>query len=182
MEQNNKEEIKKLYEAQQMVLYSLLALLYLAFVGLQLGRIQSIADYNYNLHEMMYLPFNIAIVVVPVLFLIYLFLFTKYVRKRGIKPLKLKTIAKAIVIITSIAVIMTITEHQFQEVSTGGVFIVEQKRNENGKFYLIINDKMVRVSQNEFQLVEENQQYLINFLWNKRNPNEGKLETIRPLE
>nr|WP_106779130.1 hypothetical protein [Lysinibacillus timonensis] len=186
MEQNNREEkeeeIKKLFEAQRMVLFGLLALIYLSFIGLQLGRIQAITDFNFNLHEMMYLPFNIAIFVVPPLLLIYAFLFVKYISKRGKKKSDLKTIIKTIVTISSIVIIVMITEHQFQEVSTGGVFIVEQKRYDNGKFYLIIDDKIVRVSHNEFELVEEDQQYLINYTWNKRTPDIGKLETIKPIE
>lgn len=185
MEQNNreeKEEIKKLFEAQRMVLYGLLALIYLSFIGLQLGRIQAITDFNYNLHEMMYLPFNIALFVVPALSLIYTLLFLKYICKRGKKKSDLKTIVKTIVTISSIVIIVMVTEHQFQEVSTGGVFIVEQKRYDNGKYYLIINDKKVRVSQNVFELVEEDKQYLINYIWNKRTPDIGRLETINPTE
>ncbi|RUL45644.1 MULTISPECIES: hypothetical protein [Lysinibacillus] len=186
MKQNNRErkeeEIKKLFEAQKIVLYCLLVLIYLSFIGLQLGRIQTITDFNYNLHEMMYLPFNIAIFVVPALSLIYVFLFVKYISKRGRKKSDLKTIIKTVVTISSIVIIVMITEHQFQEVSTSGVFIVEQKRYDNGKYYLITNNKKVRVSHNEFELVEENQQYLINYIWNKRTSDIGRLETIQRIE
>ena len=164
------------------MLYWLLALIYLSFIGLQLGRIQAIADFNYSLHEIMYLPFNIAIFVVPALFLIYIFLFIKYLRKRGRKKTDLKTIVQSVLLISSIVIIISITEYQFHEVSTGGVFKVEQKLYDDRKYYLIIDDKKVRVSYNEFQLVKENQQYLISFIWNKRTPDKGKLETIEPLK
>lgn len=71
MNLNNKDiYIQKLYKAQKLALYWLLGLIYSGFIGLQLGRIQAIADYNYNLHEIMYAPFNIALFVVPVVFLI----------------------------------------------------------------------------------------------------------------
>lgn len=179
---NKEEEIQKSYKAQRIALYWLLAIIYLSFIGLQLGRIQAIADFNYNLHEIMYLPFSIAIFVVPALFLIYIYLFTKYLWKRGRKKTDIKTIVKSILIISSIVIILAITEYQFQEVSTGGVFKVEQKLYDDRKYYLVINDKKIKVSYNEFQLVEENKQYLISFILNKRTPDKGKLETIEPLK
>ncbi|MCR2822723.1 hypothetical protein [Lederbergia panacisoli] len=175
-------ELKKSFKAQKIALYWLLALIYVSFIGLQLGRIQAIADYNYSLHEILYVPFTIAIFVVPALLLIYIILFTKYLRKRGRKKTHLKTIVQSILIISSIVIIIFITEYQFQEVSTSGIFKVEQKLHDDGKYYLIINDKKVRVSYNEFQLIEENQQYLITFIWNKRSPYKGKLEIIEPLD
>ncbi|KQL50485.1 hypothetical protein AN964_22780 [Heyndrickxia shackletonii] len=186
MNLNNKEEkeieIKKLYKAQKIALYWLLALIYLSFIGLQLGRIQSIANFNYSLHEIMNLPFIIAIFVVPVLSLIYIFLYIKYLRKRGRKKTDIKSIIQSILIISSIVIFITITDYQFNEVSTTGIFKVEQKLHDDSKYYLLVNDKKVWVSYNEFQLVQENHQYLISFLWNKRNPDKGKLKSIKPLD
>lgn len=85
-------------------------------------------------------------------------------------------------IIASIIVVVSITAQQFLEVSTSGVYEVEKKLHEDRKYYLILFDTKVRVSYNEFQLVEENQKYLISFVWNKRTPNEGQLKTIEPLK
>ncbi|OIJ20738.1 hypothetical protein BKP45_08025 [Anaerobacillus alkalidiazotrophicus] len=62
------------------------------------------------------------------------------------------------------------------------MFEVEQKKHEDRKYYLVLNDKKVRVSYNEFHLVEEKQQYLISFVWNKRSPNKGRLKTIDPIK
>lgn len=174
-------EIKKSYKAQRIVLYALLGFIYMSFIGLQLGRIQAIADYNYSLHEIMYVPFSIAIFAVPALFLIYLVLFIKNLRKRGRKKANLKTIVQSFLIISSIVIILFITEYQFNEVSTSGIFKVEQKLHEDRKYYLLLQDTKVRLSHNEFQLIEEKEEYLVSFKWNKRNPNEGKLETIEPL-
>jgi hypothetical protein len=47
--------------------------------------------------------------------------------------------------------------HQFHEVSTGGIFELKQKLHEEGKYYLVFDDKKIRASKNEFQLVEVNQ-------------------------
>ena len=182
MNLNNKDrEIQKLYKAQKLALYWLLGIIYSAFLGLQLGRIQAIADFNYNLHEVMYAPFTIALFVVPVVFIIYIYLLIKYLLERGKQKTNLKTSTQAVLVIASIIVVVSITAHQFREVSTGGVFEVEKKLHEDRKYYLVLDDKKVRVSYNEFQLVEVNQQYLISFVWNTRNPNKGQLETIKPL-
>ncbi|MER2090630.1 MAG: hypothetical protein ABS920_12895 [Sporosarcina sp.] len=174
--------IEKLYKAQKLALYWLLGLIYSGFIGLQLGRIQAIADFNYNLHEMMYVPFTIALFVVPVVFVIYIYLLIKYLLERGQQKTNFKTSIQAVLVIASIIVIVSITAQQFSEVSTGGVFEVEKKLHEDRKYYLVLDDKKVRVSYNEFQLVEENQQYLISFVWNKRTPYKGQLETIEPLK
>lgn len=183
MNLNNKErEIQKLCKAQKLALYWLLGLIYSGFIGLQLGRIQAIADYNYNLHEIMYVPFNIALFVAPVVFLIYIYLLIKYLLVRGKQKTNLKTSTQAVLVIASIIVVVSITTHQFLELSTSGIFEVEKKLHEDRKYYLVFDDKKVRVSYNEFQLVEENQQYLISFVWNKRTPNKGQLETIEPLK
>ncbi|MDF2606822.1 MAG: hypothetical protein K0S34_1017 [Bacillales bacterium] len=182
MNKNNKEQdIQRLYKAQKMSLYWLLGIVYSGFIGLQLGRVQAIADFNYNLHEIMYVPFNIALFVTPILLLIYIYLFAKYLSKTGIQKINFKSSIKALLVIASIVAVGSITLHQSQEVSTAGVFMVEKKLHEDRKYYLILNDIKVRVTYNEFKLVEDNQQYLISFVWNKRAPNKGQLKTIEQI-
>ena len=184
MKPNNEEgkDNQKLFKSQKLALYWLLGLIYSGFIGLQLGRIQAIADFNYSLHEILYVPLNLALFLVPVVFLIYLYLVIKYLRKRGRQKGNLKTRVRAIMVIVSIIVIFSITSHQFHEVSTGGIFELKQKLHEEGKYYLVFDDKKIRVSKNEFQLVGVNQQYLVSFVWNSRSPNKGQLETIEPLK
>ena len=87
-----------------MALYWLLGFIYSGFIGLQLGRIQAIADFNYNLHELMYVPFTIALFVVPVVFLIYIYLLIKYLLGRGKQKTNLKTSTQAVLVIASIIV------------------------------------------------------------------------------
>ena len=178
---NKDDSIQKLYKAQKLTLYCLLGLIYSAFIGSQLGRIQTIADFNYNLHEIMYAPFTLAIFFLPILFPVYIYLLIKYLLKRGKQKTNFKKISKATLIATSIIVIFSITLYQSFEVYTSGVFKVEQKLNENKKYYLVIDDKKVKISNNEFELIEANQEYLIGFVWNKQTPNKGKLLTIERL-
>nr|WP_106779389.1 hypothetical protein [Lysinibacillus timonensis] len=169
-------------KAQKITLYWLLALIYLSFIGLQLGRIQAITDFNYTLHEILYLPFNLSVFVVPVLFMLYIFLVIKYLLIRGKIKLNLNTFVQTVLIFTSFIIIISITEYQFHEVTTSGVFKVEQKLYEDREYYLKIDGKKIEVSQNEFHLIEENQSYLISFTWNKRSPENGKIEMIEPID
>lgn len=177
-----KQNLEAAYRAQKITLYFILILLYSAFIGLQLGRIQAISDFNYTLHELLYIPINIAIFVIPVLLLIYLFLVMKYLRKRGKQKIKPNTLVKSILVILSVVIIFVITIHQFHEVSTSGIFEVQDKVYEDGKYYLVINDRKIRVTHNEYQLVLDHERYFATFIWNKRTPNKGKLETIQQLE
>lgn len=105
MDKKNKEQdIQRLYKAQKLALYWLLGIVYSGFIGLQLGRNQAIADFNYNLHELMFIPYNIALFVSPVVFLIYIYLLVKYLFKSGKQKLNFKKGIKATLIITSFVV------------------------------------------------------------------------------
>lgn len=66
------------YETKQMLLKLLLYTLYISFIGLILGQIQAIADFNYTLHEIMYLPVNIAIFIVPIELIIFIFYWIRW--------------------------------------------------------------------------------------------------------
>ena len=176
------ENIKRLYRAQNRALYWLFGIVCLGFLGLQLGRIQAIADFNYSLHEMMYFPFIFALFAAPIVFVIYIFLLCKFLLNRGKQKANIKTGITSIFVIASIVVIISITIHQSYEVTTGGVFEVEEKFREDRNYYLVLNDKKIKVSSEQFHLVEKNQQYSISFVWNKRTPNIGELETIEPVK
>ncbi|MFJ7738834.1 hypothetical protein ACIQ2D_21235 [Lysinibacillus sp. NPDC097287] len=175
-------DVQKLYKAQKLALYWLLGLIYSGFIGFQLGRIQAITDFNYNLHEIMYVPSAIALYVVPVVFLIYIYFLIKYLLVMGKQKVGVKTSIQAVFVIVSILVVVSITSHQSHEVSTTGVYEVEKKLHQDRKYYLVVDDKTVRVSYNEFQLIEKNHLYLISFVWNKRTPHKGQLETIEPVK
>ncbi|MEK3766175.1 MULTISPECIES: hypothetical protein [unclassified Solibacillus] len=125
---NNKEKkIYRLYKAQKLALYWLLGIIVSGFIGLQLGEIQAIADYNYNLHEIMYFPAIISLFVAPVVLVIYIFLVVKYLVKRGKQKLNIKEGIKSIVVICSIVILISITVHQSFEVSTTGIFEIDEK-------------------------------------------------------
>lgn len=175
-------ELNKLYKAQRIALFVILGLIYSAFIGTQLGRIRAITDFNYTLHELLFVPATLALYLGPVLFLVYLYLFIKYVKRRGRRSLQLISTVKTVTIIASIMTILIILNHQSHEVSTGGIFVLEQKLLVDGNYYLVIDERHINVSRNEYQLAEVGKKYLVSFIWNSRSPQNGLLETIEPLK
>jgi hypothetical protein len=174
-------KLKKLYETQKVALHMLLGLIYSAFIGTQLGRIQAISDFNYTLHELLFIPATIALYFGPVMFLVYLYLLIKYIKKRERGHWGIKSAAKTISVIASIVAILIIMNHQSHEVSTAGIFVLEQKHLVEGKYYLVIDERQIKVSRNEYQLAEVENEYLVSFIWNSRSQ-KGILETIEPVK
>jgi hypothetical protein len=71
--------------------------------------------------------------------------------------------------------------HQSKEVSTAGIFVLEQKLLVDGEYYLVIDERQIKVSRNEYQLAEVENEYLVSFIWNSRSQ-KGILETIEPVK
>jgi hypothetical protein len=175
-------KLQKLYKAQKVALYVMLGLIYSGFLGTQLGRIQAISDFNYTLHELLFLPATLATYLGPLMFVVYLFLFIKYVKRRGRSSFEIKSTVKAFTIIASIVAILIVVNHQSKEVSTAGIFVLEQKLLVDGEYYLVIDDRHIKVSRNEYQLAEVNKEYLVSFVWNPQSSQNGLLETIEPVK
>ncbi|ANX14085.1 hypothetical protein ABE41_018900 [Fictibacillus arsenicus] len=174
-------KLQKLYETQKVALYVLLGLIYSGFLGTQLGRIQAISDFNYTLHELLFVPATLALYLGPVMFLVYFYLLIKYIKKRERGHWGIKSAAKTISVIASIVAILIIMNHQSHEVSTAGIFVLEQKHLVEGKYYLVIDERQIKVSRNEYQLAEVENEYLVSFIWNSRSK-KGILETIEPVK
>jgi hypothetical protein len=172
-------EIFKAYKHQLVALYWLLAVVTISFFGLQVPRYSLVINYNYSLHEILSATANILFLV-PIALLIYVYLGLKYLRLRGLGLPKLKSAIKAIIVMTSIIGMLAISVYQLNDVTTIGVILVEDKIQEENSYYLIINDKKVRVSENEFYLIEINLEYTGSYRWNSLSPGKGKLLTIRP--
>ncbi len=170
-----------LYKKQKRALFSLLGIIYFGFIALQLGRVQAITNFNYSLHEIMFVIATLSLYATPFALIIYIYNLIKYVRKRGKQKTRFKTILKTVLVIASIIAIIAVMNHQSQEVSTSGVFEIQRKLYEEGKYYLVIEDRKIRVSQNEYQLIEVKKQYLIHFHWNGNSPNKAYLNTIEPI-
>ncbi|MDF2606856.1 MAG: hypothetical protein K0S34_1051 [Bacillales bacterium] len=130
---------------------------------------------------MLYVPSLIALYIVPFLFMLYIYRLFKYIRRKDRQKINFLNL-KSIFVILSIIFIFHITYNQSQEVSTTLVDKIQHKISEDNKYYLVINNAKVRVPYNEFLLVDLNKEYLITFLWNKKNPYSGKLNYIEPIE
>lgn len=179
---NNDEEKekRKVLKAQRTSLYWLLGIIFTSFLSLQLGRVQAISDFNYSLHEMLYVPATLSFILVPIALIIYMYFVIKYLRKWGIQKPNTLTSIKAVLVIISLITVFSIITTQSYEVSTAGIFIVEQKIKEDNEYFLVLNGKKIRVSRNEYHLVSVNGEYFGTYIWNSQT-NRGRLEIIEPM-
>ncbi|MBT2636825.1 hypothetical protein [Bacillus sp. ISL-39] len=182
MKFNNDEEQekRKVWKDQRTSLYWLLGIIYITFLSMQLGRVQAISDFNYSLHEMLYIPATLSFFLVPIALLFYIYFVIKYLRKWGVQKPNIMTSVKAVFVIVSLITIFSIITSQSNEISTGGILIIEQKIQEENKYFFVLNGKKIRVSRNEFHLVEVNREYFGSYVWNSQT-DRGKLETIEPI-
>lgn len=174
-------EVANLYLHQKRALYWVLGLIYLGFLALQLSRVPIISD-SYSLHSMMFAIVNLVLFVIPFALFIYLYLLMKYLRngvRRKITPGRMK---KSFLIVASIVAVFAVVTVQVQEISIYGVYEVEQKGVEDGKYYVVFDHLKIKVTRNEYHLIEENQKYGVSFVLNKLSSNKRKLKTIEPLE
>ena len=174
--------IENLFEVKKTALRVLLISIYIAFFSFQLAQIDFIAEFSFSLHELLYLPVNLAIFFVPVLFLIYMFFVLKCIGKKSTEAVSRNIKIKKAFVILSLLSIFAIFYYQVHGISTSGVYEVKEKLEENNKYYLVLNDKKIRITRNEFSLINTNQEYLIGFEWNTLSPHKGRLENIQQLE
>ncbi len=155
---------------------------YIAFIGYVLAKLQWIADWNYSIHELLYIPYSIAYYLVPVLLLLWIYYAIKSKRElkeSNYKP-KIKNLLINSMLFSSLVIIGAYFYIQSMTVSTGGLFEVEQKIQERNNYYIELNQKKIQCTHSEFNLIEEGKVYLVTFDWNKQWPDEGKLILIEP--
>lgn len=156
---------------------------YISFICYLLGDIQSITNWNYNVHEMLYLPVNFAFFTVPIGFLAWLYFAIKSYgsRENSGKP-ELKVYLKNSLTIISLILIITYFIIQSHSVTTSGIFKISNKIYENRNYYIMINDKKVNCTWNEYNLIDEEKSYLITFKWNTYSRSQNKVEYIEPIK
>ncbi|OPX83650.1 MAG: hypothetical protein A4E53_04485 [Pelotomaculum sp. PtaB.Bin104] len=179
--QNDEEkDLENIMKKKKIALYCLLATIYIAFLGFELGQYQKINYFNYGLHELLYLPFNLAIYLVPFLFLIYMFFVLQSFRRKTNKKSSNKTKFKTVLIVISLIFITYILNYQFHESNTVGVFTIVQKFQTGKKYFIQVKDCKIRCTETEFNLITVNKEYLVDYNWNSLSPNTGKLIYIEP--
>lgn len=161
---------------------SIIILMYLSFISYILGDVQSIADWNFSFHEMLYLPINITYFILPILIIVWLYYAIKSFKynKASSKMEMTKLYFKNFIIFISLVCIVVYFVIDFHEVSTGGIFTIEDKIYDGNYYYVLIDNKKVRCTWNEYNLIEEGKRYEIDFDWNTYWPDKGKLEYINP--
>lgn len=172
----NKEEYIRM---RKILSKSIVITIYVTFIGYVLGDIQSIADWNYNVHEMLYAPINIAYFILPVQVLVWIYYAIKSCRaKRDRNTNKVRVYIKNSITVISLVLIVVYFIIQAHGVSTGGVFKINNKTHGGNKYYFMLDKTKVRCTWNEYNLIEEGKSYLIQYEWNTYWPDKGELERI----
>jgi len=178
MKFEERNEIKIAFRHQLVALYWLLGVVIISFLGMQIHGFSLFVNYDYSLQEILSATANLLFLV-PIALLIYLYFGVKYLIVRGLGLPKLKTAIKAMIVLTLISAMCTISVYQLNSVTSIGVLLVSDKINEGNRYYLILNDKKVRVTENEFNLIDINKEYMGSYRWNSMSPGKGKLLTIK---
>lgn len=173
---------KTFTQKRKIVTILILVTSYSAFIGNLLANLQWIADWNYNIHEMLYFPSTIAYFLIP--FELFLWMYYAIRSKREVKEFnfkpKINDYLINLMLLASLIFIGTYFYIESMSVSTGGLFEVEQKIQERNNYYIELNHQKIKCTHNEFNLIEEGKVYLVTFSWNEKSPSEGRLEFIEP--
>ena len=153
--------------------------MYTSFTGYMLGDIQGIANWNYNVHEMLYIPMAIAYVAMPIQVLVWLYYAIKsYGYKEPGNTINLRSYVRNSFGVISLIFIITYFIIQSHRVSISGIFEIKNKMYDKRNYYIMIDDKKVKCTWNEYNLMEEGKSYLISFNWNNYYLSKAKLEYI----
>ncbi|SHJ92819.1 hypothetical protein SAMN02745751_03723 [Dethiosulfatibacter aminovorans DSM 17477] len=161
----------------------ILITVYTTFICYLLGKLQSISDWNYNVHEMLYLPYNFAIFALPIEVFVWIYYSINVMKEERDKvDLNVKTLMINMVSFASVIIIVIFFYIQTFSVSTGCILEVGSKFREGNDFYIELMGKKIVCSQNEYNLITEGEVYSIEYTWNEKWPGKGRLEYIEIIE
>lgn len=163
--------------AANILIFSIL----LCLISFRLAKIQAIADFRYSLHELLYLPVNIGLYLIPVEAVCMLYFFTRwiiYVKKNrsGFTKINLLHNFSAILCLT---VYLTYFIYVSYGATTSGYFEKIQKGGHDNKYYIIADNRRLSCTENEYSLIDENKGYMLSYEWNKLHPEKGKIIYIK---
>ena len=170
-----------LVKKHNFLLFVLLIMIYVAFIGMQLNRIQAIADYNYSLSEITLAPLTILMFIGPIILLAYITVTIRLLLSNIKLYFGIKQFAITTIIITSFCVITPISIKQFNEVSTTMITTVDDKIIEQDKYFIVSNNEKINVTRTEYNLIETNKTYMISYRWNKKSNVIAKVTSIEPV-
>lgn len=163
------------------IFIALLLTLIIDVVCLFLHQVQGIIDFNYTLHEMLAIPVNFSIFIVPIELVMLIYYSTRYFKNiwKATMLTDLKYKVKVFTCVICMFFTMALIYYQINIVTTSLVSNVANKTIEGNSTYIILNSKKIKCTRNEYNLINLNEEYSISYKWNHLKPNIGKLENIR---
>lgn len=142
---------EKYISKRKIISKSIVITIYFSFACYILGEIQSISNWNYCIHEMLYIPITIAYAIIPVQVSVWLYYAIKsYGIKKGFNINKVKLYIKNSITIISLIIISIYFIIQSHSVSTSGIFEINNKIYDGNNYYILINEKKVKCTWNEY--------------------------------
>mgnify|MGYP001578746748 CR=1 FL=1 len=159
----------------------LLLTLIIDVICLTLAQVQGIVDYNFTLHEMLFIPINLSIISVPIELIILIYYSTRYFQDIWKATMSMNLKYKIRVSICIICMLFTIglIYYQLNIVKTSVVHTITNKLIDGNSTYIIVNSTKLKCTKNEYALINVNEEYFIDYNWNQLKPNVGKLDGIR---
>lgn len=163
---------------------ALLLTLVIDSMCLALGQVQYITDFNYNLHEMLYLPINLSLLIVPIELIILIYYSTRYFKDiwKSTVVMDLRYKIKVSLCIISMVVTIGSMYYQANSVSTFGTYLITNKIIDGNSRYIILNNIKIKCTENEYNLINLTDTYSIIYSCNHLKSNVGKLNRIEKIE
>jgi hypothetical protein len=158
---------------RKMIARIMLCLLYISFFTYLLSDIQAITNWNYAVHEMLYMPVTISMILVPILVGVWIY----YAFKSRYLNESKNYLATSLVI-ASIILIGIFFNYESQKVTSSGLAEVEYKTHDEKGYLIQIGDKSLRCDEEMYDTVAVHSRYTVVYTWYKSNPYEGKLISI----
>ncbi|MBU3144869.1 hypothetical protein [Clostridium sp. CF012] len=148
-------------------------------ICLWLGKVQYITDFNYNLHEMLYLPINLSLLIVPIELILLIYYSTRYFKNiwKSTVLMDLRYKIKVFLCVIFMVVAIGLMYNQTNIVSTFGSHIITNKIIDGSSRYIILDNIKIKCTENEYNLINVTDTYFIGYSWNIKS-NVGKLNTI----
>ena len=174
---SNKNEYLKIRDN---LFIALLLTLIIDAACIALGRVQFITDYSFTLHEMLYLPLYVSMILIPILLIIFLYNLIKNIKDiwKGTILMDLRYKIKSLFCILCMAFTIGLIFCQINFDESSAVYAITNRIIDEKNTYLMVNNIKLKCTQNEYNLINVNKKYFIVYEWNRLNPSIGKLKNI----
>lgn len=158
--------------------------LIICFISLELGKIQPISDFNYTLHEMIYIPISIGIFLIPLEVIFTIYYSIKWIIKvRRDTSGKSKTnLLLNVIAVLCLSLFVYYFFYMSYGVSISGVYENVGKEKQENKYYIVVQNIRVSCTRNEYNLINFDGKYLMSYKQYKLSPGVGELEYIEEVK